>query len=341
MEQGVITKENIEKLLHDIADTFTVYAPLNREAEKPVFGELGADDAVSYDYITTQFSAKSVFFPQREVLCTYENGSLKDIVLDERRFLVYGIRPCDAQALTYLDKVFDDVTGRFKDPYYLERRENSIVISLACNEAASTCFCTSVEGSPVGSEGSDILAVELGEKLLFEAVTEKGKRFIEEHADSFEKVTEEDRSRREESAKKVENELQSYDFTGLKETLDEEFDDEDWARVTANCLGCGICTYLCPTCHCFDITDETNKLGHGIRLRSWDSCQYPLFTKHASGHNPRPQKTQRMRQRIMHKFSYSVEKNEDIFCVGCGRCITNCPVNLDIRDILTTFAKKH
>ena len=127
------------------------------------------------------------------------------------------------------------------------------------------------------------------------------------------------------------------EMKGMKSKLDGIFEEEVWETITNNCLGCGACTYLCPTCHCFDITDEINGSGEGIRLRSWDSCQYSLFTKHASGHNPRVNKKQRMRQRIMHKFSYTVEKNEAIFCVGCGRCVHHCPVNLDIRDMLTTL----
>jgi ferredoxin len=123
----------------------------------------------------------------------------------------------------------------------------------------------------------------------------------------------------------------------MKEKLDGIFEEEVWETITNNCLGCGACTYLCPTCHCFDITDETNGKGDGIRIRTWDSCQYPLFTLHASGHNPRVNKKQRMRQRLMHKFSYTVEKNDAIFCVGCGRCVIHCPVNLDIREMLQTL----
>ncbi len=115
------------------------------------------------------------------------------------------------------------------------------------------------------------------------------------------------------------------------------FDDGRWEELTVSCIGCGACTYLCPTCHCFDIADES-RLYQGRRIRTWDSCQFALFTKHASGHNPRKNKKERLRQRFMHKFSYAVENTGTALCVGCGRCIAGCPVNLDIRDVIRSLA---
>ena len=123
------------------------------------------------------------------------------------------------------------------------------------------------------------------------------------------------------------------DFSGVKEKADASFDSPVWERIARICLGCGVCTYVCPTCHCFDITDETAGTG-GVRLRTWDACQYPLYTMHASGHNPRPAKRARMRQRIMHKYSYTVDTAGTVSCTGCGRCVRQCPVNLDIRQML-------
>jgi ferredoxin len=127
------------------------------------------------------------------------------------------------------------------------------------------------------------------------------------------------------------------DLDGINEKLEKNLLSSLWENLALPCVGCGICTYLCPTCHCFDISDETGRGRSGIRLRTWDSCQYPQFTLHTSGHNPRPLRYQRMRQRIMHKFSYTVANTGRIFCVGCGRCIENCPVNLDIRIFLNSF----
>ncbi len=126
---------------------------------------------------------------------------------------------------------------------------------------------------------------------------------------------------------------EEVDVPGMAKKLEGMFDSEYWEYTHQRCLGCGTCTYLCPTCHCFDIADEV-VTDAGQRVRNWDSCMFDLFTLHASGHNPRPSQKQHLRQRIMHKFSYTVDRFSDAFCVGCGRCVTRCPVNIDVREIL-------
>ncbi|UCG91125.1 MAG: 4Fe-4S dicluster domain-containing protein, partial [candidate division WOR-3 bacterium] len=143
----------------------------------------------------------------------------------------------------------------------------------------------------------------------------------------------EDYEEKEHIVKNAKKKLQRiFEVEDLGKKLD-NFDGSYWETLHQKCLGCGICTYFCPTCHCFDINDEVIK-SHGRRVRTWDSCMFPLFTLHASGHNPRPTKKERMRQRIIHKFNYSKKYYGKTFCVGCGRCIINCPVNVDVRRIV-------
>jgi ferredoxin len=307
------------------------------------FRAVKASTEVSLGRVNTRLSVKGVFFPQRETLMRFEGGVVGEVSAPTGKTVVFGVRPCDAKSLLFLDKLFSGEAGApgnvtHQDPYYLERRKNATVISLACDEPCGSCFCTSVGGSPYGTEGADILASGVGSvsasgPLLFEAVSEKGKAFLREHAALFTPPGPDAVSARESRAGAAAAKMPVLDLAGLKEKADASFDSPVWERITKICLGCGVCTYVCPTCHCFDISDET-AAGRGVRIRTWDACQYPLYTVHASGHNPRPAKRSRMRQRIMHKYSYTVETAGMVSCSGCGRCVRQCPVNLDIRQML-------
>jgi len=207
------------------------------------------------------------------------------------------------------------------------------VISAACTNPESTCFCTSIGGSPAGTEGSDILLCDLGETLLFEPVSPRGEEFLDQVSEITKKATKKQIGEKEKIAEEVASRVERIPLEDIAETFANAFDSDLWEAPSQKCLGCGICTYFCPTCHCFDVTDETLK-ENGRRVRTWDSCMYSLFTLHASGHNPRPSQKERVRQRFMHKFRYSMENCGELFCVGCGRCIKNCPVNIDLREVI-------
>ncbi|MQY77123.1 MAG: 4Fe-4S ferredoxin [Spirochaeta sp.] len=341
MECGIIKKTDLDKLINYATEQNKLFYGPAKGEEGFEFRVVTSYEEITLDYDNVKLSPKSIFFPQREVLYRFSGDTLKKVKIEAENPIIFGIRPCDASALVYLDKVFNDVNSKFQDPYYQMRREKALIIALACDTPRAACFCTSVGGSPDGKTGSDILVTDLGETLVFEPCSEKGKDFMDESG-LFKKATERDIEEKEEKTRQAEQSMAKIptpDIAALTEKIDQDFENPLWDEITQNCLGCGACTYLCPTCHCFDITDEENGKKEGIRLRTWDSCQYPLFTLHASGHNPRVNKKQRLRQRIMHKFSYSVANTGDIYCVGCGRCITNCPVNLDIRDMLNALNK--
>jgi ferredoxin len=130
----------------------------------------------------------------------------------------------------------------------------------------------------------------------------------------------------------------SIDRRAIQRFLADGFESPEWPAVSLRCLGCGACAYTCPTCHCFDIVDE-GVAGSGIRARNWDACQFPMFTMHASGHNPRSGQAQRQRQRIFHKFKIYPDKFGEILCTGCGNCTRNCPVSLGVRPVLAKFSE--
>ena len=336
MDKALLLRKDLDALVAAMRGKAAVYAPVGDGSGNLTFQSVDSALDVQLDGTNTLVSPKGLFFPQREILMRFSGATLTTADLPNGFFVVFGIRPCDARSLPWLDCVLGG--GEQPDPYYQERRNNALVIAVACDRPGPGCFCTSVGGSPYGTTGADVLmsAATKDDALLFEAFTEKGKQLLAANAQLFSPADAQAVRDREERAETARRSMKVLDLTGLKEKLDAGIDSPLWDSLTRTCLGCGVCSYICPACYCFDITDE--KLGgDGVRLRSWDSCQFPRFTLHASGHNPRPLKKARMRQRIMHKFSYAVETAGTVFCSGCGRCVRSCPVDLDIRQILAAF----
>jgi sulfhydrogenase subunit beta (sulfur reductase) len=335
MEQGSIARTDIKKFIELLQrERRKVFAPVHRKS-KVLFTEVSSADGVILDYWNTDLSPKGLFLPPCEVICTFTGDEPQESPLTKDKQVVFGMRPCDAAALSLLDRVFSE--GSRKDPYWLARRENTVIISIACGDPLDSCFCASVGGGPAAKKGSDILVYAIDDMLLFEAFTEKGKGLMDGVSSLLKKPkksTLEARKKYETAAKQT---VPVLNLTGLREKLHKDFDSPFWSSIAERCLGCGVCTYMCPTCHCFDITDQTAG-ERGRRIRSWDSCQYSLFTLHASGHNPRPSKKERMRQRILHKFLYAQDNYKETFCVGCGRCIRSCPVNLDIKETIAVLS---
>ncbi len=339
MKWKVIEKNKLPVLIGELTKEYEVFAPV-KERNIVSFERISSENQAYLDLWNTKKSPKEVFFPQTETLFTYATGK-KDVEIVEapavkRKMVLLGVRPCDARSFVLLDKFFS--SGEHKDLYYLEKRKNTTVLGLACNSPRSTCFCTSLGGSPFGKEGMDLLLQDINDKYLIETVTERGEKFIEKFPwlKDAQKVDIERAKRFSEDAENaVKSEVSVKD---VSEKLDRMFDDSFWDRIYQKCLGCGVCTFLCPTCCCFDILDEETE--EVKRVRIWDSCQFSCFTLQGSGHNPRPSGKERMRQRIMHKFNYFVKNYGESFCVGCGRCVQECPVNLDIREVVGAISTR-
>jgi ferredoxin len=257
---------------------------------------------------------------------------MKESAQDYSPRAVIGIRPCDVKGYLLVKRNFD--TPDFKDPYWIRNFAATTLVGYGCDEPCSSCFCTSAGSGPFHEEGLDVLLVDAGDSFLAKILSEKGKKLAatagwdKRAADGAEQQID---ARRQAAEAKV-NAAVETDRLAAQNTLD-LYDAPFWEDVSFSCINCGTCTYVCPTCWCFDIQDEVRG-KKGKRLRIWDSCMYPLFTLHGSGHNPRGTKLQRVRQRFMHKLKYYVDKYEDgIQCSGCGRCVRLCPVNIDIRRV--------
>ena len=330
-------------LLAFLASENRVLVPVVKPAVKKsiVFAEWKPGLEFTLDKATVP--AKEAVLPQSETLLSYtkvrdqEHPDLFKLALDDTPkaapTVVFACRPCDARGYATLDRPY--LKGPFKDPYYEARRKNLTVITLTCNSGCSTCFCHWVGGGPSSPEGSDILMTEISDGFVFQSVTERGEQLLE--ASSLPSCpTEKDQEMtaiRQAAWKSLD---EKPDLTLAPDKVLARFKDSAfWARESERCLSCGACTYFCPSCYCFNITDEGTGMGQpGRRIRSWDNCMSSLFTREASGYNPRPAKADRMRQRVTHKFATYPENWGAFSCMGCGRCISNCPVHIDIRSIV-------
>ena len=334
MDSYILQKEKLNDFLASLNE-YQIWAPVQRDTTT-IFEAINDPQDISLDLKSQALLSKRAIFPQTEPLFTFErNGTPKETDLAGMKdTIVFGIRPCDARSFTLLDPVFE---GEYPDPYYLNRRKNALLVGIACNEPFLNCFCTSVGGNPFSTEGLDLLFTELDGLFYIEVITEKGKQLIDITSSLCTPATAEYTTQKEGLAKASEGKVtRQIDINGLPEKLTDIFEHPIWQQFASKCIGCGICTYSCPTCYCFDMQDESTA-KKGRRVRIWDSCMFTEYTLHASGHNPRPTRSDRLKNRIYHKFKFNVDNHGVASCVGCGRCITLCPVNVDLIENLTAI----
>jgi ferredoxin len=343
-----IARPDLEKVLSKLAGGMDVWIPAS-----PASGKWGIEfvpyRSGSVPLLDRQsiLPPKKVLLPQMETLLRFEyqkdpeDPSKVTLRLDDptadssksRPVLVFGARPCDARGFLTFDRTF--ANGPYVDTYYRNRREKTYFATLVCREADSACFCSSVGSGPADMEGSDLRLTPIEDGYLLETLNERAAFVLHEIESLVAPPTES----QEAAAKRIVDETSSLATAGFPPGTAEAFRGRFenlsyWQGEIEQCLSCGICTYVCPTCYCFTISDETKNL-EGERLRSWDSCMFAHYTSEASGHNPRPTKLERYRNRVGHKFSY-IPTNYDgmIGCCGCGRCIRLCPVSIDIRKVV-------
>jgi len=339
MPAKFVSVDNLMPWLEELAADRQVVVP-RREGDSIVFRDLDKDQEVPLHRQATT-PPKGQVFPQCEPLFAFkyakdpdQPGKVEVKVkekLDTRKRVIVGGRPCDARGFLTFDRVYE--TDKIKDANYLARRKNTAFVTLACDTPFTTCFCHWVGSGPADARGSDVLMTPVAGGYVLEPVTEAGEQLT-----ASGKI--EDAGNKADEAKAVQDKARQMlgeapDISEAPAKIAALFDDMGfWESVSDKCISCGACTYLCPTCYCFNITDERVR-AEGARLRSWDNCMSFMFTMEASGHNPRPTKAHRLKNRVGHKFSYYPDIHDAaIACCGCGRCIKSCPVSVDIREIV-------
>jgi sulfhydrogenase subunit beta (sulfur reductase) len=338
------TIEKINEVAVSLMEKGTLIAPVKEEAGAN-FREIKDPQEIYLDYNNTILSPKNVFFPQMEDFVKYQLGNssaAKPVELDLKPVFLFGVRPCDVKSFEIMDTHF--YAAGIIDPYWRARRDSTTIIGYAFDLDAPVDpadFYNTLGIGAADPAGSDIFMVKKDKELLLKAITQKGEALLGGLSILQEGSAEEEKYFADYVQRGKEKRTRFMPLTdeAVAKKYEDIFENGNyWTKMSDACLSCGVCTFVCPTCYCFDICDE-NLFRDGTRRRTWDACMFTDFTLEASGHNPRTKVSQRLRQKVSHKYSFSVRKYNVISCVGCGRCTRSCPVNIDIYSMVEAAMK--
>lgn len=323
----IITRENLHAWLVALLKDHSLVAP-TAAGGMVLFRPIRAPSEIVYAPGNATLGPKECLFPLSHTVFTVEqkDGKVEAVpsVLDQD-MVIFGLRPCDAQGFAVFDL---PMLQEPADEYYKNRRQRTTLVGIACRTAEPDCFCTSTGGGPNDSQNLDVMLTEVPEGFVVQAITEKGEKVLE-NAKMAESAVEPPKA----------PDMPQVPTKDIAKTMRQVFQDQYWSRLADRCTHCNICSYVCPTCYCFDMRDY-HEGGQNHRVRSWESCQAPGFTKIAGGHDPRADKGAKLRQRFAHKLLYFPEEFQGVLCcTGCGRCIRHCPVNIDIRELAADVHK--
>lgn len=325
----LLRKDKLDELLAELSKQAVVYVP--KEVQGVLkFAPYISSDKMRLDATNTTLPPKDLLFPQAQKMYHYgvdTNGDMFiDPIVESSEQVLFGVRPCDMRSVDCLDDVF--FTKGYVDEYYEARRDKITTVSIGCTAPAETCFCESMGIDPNAAPAADLMLRDCGDSYTVVAQTDKGQDAL---AGAWKAFVEEG-----DAAPADAHCTLAVDGAGIKDKIGRLADsDELWDAMSIKCLNCGTCTFVCPTCYCFDI-DQENRNKEGVRFRCWDSCMFSEYTEMAGGHNPRPEKRDRVRNRFMHKLNYFEDRYGKMLCVGCGRCVEKCPVSLDITVLIDT-----
>ena len=338
-----LTDSSLAKLVEELAASGTLYLPLGQDLEYHL-EPCKPESLPSWDFTAVRAvePLKSLLFRARQDIGSYFTD---DGVPAAKPQVVVGAKACDLSSLRIMDHVF--LEGDFVDPDYKANRENLLIIAGDCTDAKEVCFCTLLGTKPYPQADYDLNLSPVDGGYLVDVGSEKGQAFLDQHSSLFSPAQPQQSAQRDQSraaiTEKVEKQISSQGLTfGDKlDTLMEEKSGPDvelWQKYAGPCVECGACNFICPTCHCFLLSDLENQAG-AKRFRNWDSCQYKNFARVAGGANQRPSRRQRLHTRFDKKFKFFPDRVGQFACTGCGRCVEACLGKIDLREILKELAK--
>ena len=328
----IFSKNNLEMILSRLSESSEICCPIKQfaaDSDEYVldFGKWSSDALLDLSHNLTVMPPKGFFFRHYEALYTAEVSSDISITpenLPNKPFVLFGVHACDMKGIELLDSVFLEEP---RDSFYKARRDAAVIVTFACNNSDAACFCATFDIDQF-NPGGDVQINQVDDYYVWKAITEKGEKLTETIKDLLEEA----------DLIIYQNNTQTKHTLPPHDDLLKIFNEEEWENLYKTCIACGTCTYLCPTCQCYDITDFDT--GKKIKChRTWDSCMNEDFTKMAHG-NPRNSHKERFRQRFMHKLVYHNKSSGKHGCVGCGRCTTKCPVSLSILKVINNLMRE-
>ncbi len=332
----VMDKDRLPDLVRGLSATYEVVGPVAKGTSY-VFATIDDPAELALDYDTTILPPKKYFVPPTEELMRFrsEDGRVMSDHATSHPRVLFGLHPCDINALMLMDNVF---LGDFEDPYYKARREQTLLVGVSC-EPREECFCNAW-GTDEVHWGFDIFLTDLGDRYFVSVRSVEGAELLDRCVETRH-ISEDDTA---EFQRRTHQFKES--FTGTVDTaqipllLDAKFDDPIWDELGDKCLSCGACSMVCPTCYCFDVKDRLTPDGkEGSRIRVWDSCQFSEFAEVAHGHNFRETRSSRVKYRYYHKQWGYLSKFERVLCVGCGRCQRACKADINPRVVIEALQK--
>jgi ferredoxin len=327
IERYSIKKTGLTKLLMQLCEEQKLVAPVKNDVFGDIdFAAVTTIDDVCFEYTNTVNPPKELFFPNSECMFAFEPGDNASISLQSKNhtFVVFGLRSCDVKAIELLDGFYE---RDFEDSYYLNRREQSVLISLACWKLDEQCFCTSTHTGPILDDGFDIQLIETGDGYVAEIGSTRGVEFVEAYKRFFQNTADFDRQK---FLAGVENSEPRFNLANVCEHLrSENVAESFWEDMAGRCQSCGLCLFMCPTCSCFTVTDKALPSGRWRRVRQWDGCYFRGFTRMTGGHDPVRHNTEMMKRKYEHKLVQQIDEFGMCGCTGCGRCNLVCVGNVN------------
>ncbi|MFH0940981.1 MAG: 4Fe-4S dicluster domain-containing protein [Candidatus Omnitrophota bacterium] len=331
MKYAVISKSELGRWFDSLKNRGKIYGPKKKESSY-VFRPIKDFEEMSLKYIPTILPPKKYYFPQKEFLFKFKINpfSTGKAIKEFEEFILFGVHTCDIAGIQCMDVVFNEKPA---DPNYLNRKEKMTIIGIECMDYCDKYASCAAVGTHIYKGGYDIMLTDLGDEYAMHINSEKGedlvsgKKYIREM-----KTGDKEKLNKafEEKLKKFNNEFNG-DMGWVDKAFEKGFFSPVWKDVGKRCVGCTNCTAVCPTCYCFDVTDEVSlNFNDGDRYRVWNYCQMDDFAKVSTGEDFRQGRDERQRHRYYRKFKYSVQKYNKYFCTGCGRCTRACMAKISL-----------